>query len=136
MVTPWLSFPAYLAVQLGFAGVLGAQIYHLRAEINSRQVAAAFALVGLVVLPPLSMPAFIQWLGWLAATLVVVLFAIRPHFLPDQIWTLQFALRYAAFAMLVIAIWGIIGNLSSPLIILGLCASLAAVLAWNRGTTT
>ena len=133
MLTKWLSIPTFLAVLLGFAGVLGTQLYYLRAKLNSRQVAAALALSGLVMLPPLSLPILPQWIGWFAAFLVVVLFTLRPIILPSELWSLRFALGYNSLTMVLVALWGIASGFSSrPWIYLGGFAILAAFLSWHR----
>ena len=132
----WLSLPAFLAINLGFAGLLGTLIYSLRSQANTRQVAAAIALGGLVMLPPLSLPPLSQWLSWLAAILVVVLFALRPAFIPSQIWTLRFAYRYIAITMALVALWGFSSGLIPPVYVLGVLALFAGALAWHRSHLT
>ena len=136
MIATWISIPALLSVNLGFAGLLGSQIYRLRSQANSRQVAVALAISGLVMLPPLSLPPIPQSIGWLAATLVVVLFALRPNILPHQLWTLRFGFRYSCLAMILVAVWGLSVGFESPAFILGSFALLAAVLSWFRSRVT
>ncbi|MGD8456721.1 MAG: hypothetical protein PVF83_10075 [Anaerolineales bacterium] len=51
----------------------------LSSPVNNRQVAVAFIVGVLVMLPPLSMPHLSQWIGWLAATLVVLRSHTFPH---------------------------------------------------------
>jgi hypothetical protein len=132
MVSNWLSLPTLFAIQLGFSGVLGAQLYHLRSQFNSRQVAAAIAVGVPVMLSPLSMPALLQWLGWLAAILVVVLFALRPNHRFAPILTWRFAWRYAALVMALVALWSLFNGITSPLFILSGFAILAGGMAWHR----
>jgi hypothetical protein len=134
MLSFWLSLPAFLAINLGFAGLLGTLIYYIRSQANSRQVAAAIALGGLVMLPPLSLPPLSQWFSWFAAILVVVLFALRPAFFPPQVWTLRFAYRYTALTMALVALWGFSTGLIPPLYVLGVLALLAGALAWHRSS--
>jgi len=128
--------PVLMSVTLGFAGLLGTQIYHLRNQVSSHQVAVAFAIGGLVMLPPLSLPPLSQWIGWLAATLVVVLFAFRPHIFPAQLWTLRFGFRYASLAMALIAIGILFSKVSLPAYFLCALAALAGALSWFKSITT
>lgn len=133
----WISLPVLFIINLGFAGLLGTQIYHLRAKGEDRLAAAqnlllALALGGLVWLPQFSLPNLAQWFGWLAAVLVVGLFAARPKPLPRQLWTLRFAFRYAALAMLLVALWGLLPAITAPLILLSPAAVCAGALAWLR----
>ena len=132
MVSNWLSLPTLLAIQLGFSGVLGAQLFRLRSEFNSRQVAAAIAVGVPVMLSPLSMPALLQWLGWLAAILVVVFFALRPDHRFAGVWSWRFAWRYAALVMALVTLWSLSKGVSSPLFVLSGFAVLAGGMAWHR----
>lgn len=144
MTIPWLSLPTLLIIDLGFAGLLGTHLYYLRAHAahrrsaarsfphRARSIALALLLGGFVLLPPLSFPPLPQWLGWLAALLVVALFAFRPKPLPARLWTLSFAFRYAALTMLLVALWGLLSGFTSPQALFTLAALLAAALAWHR----
>ena len=132
MILMWISLTILLLITLGFAGLVGNYIYHLRSSVNSHQVASAFAIYGLVLLPPLSLPPISQWISWLVATLVVVIFAVRPIILPQQLWTIKFAFRYTSLVMVFIAIWSLAGGYSHPVIILGGFAALAALLSYLR----
>jgi hypothetical protein len=132
MMSVWITLPVLMSFTLGFAGLLGTHIYHLRNRVNSHQVAVAFAIGGLVMLPPLSLPPLSQWIGWLAATLVVVLFALRPHILPPLLWTLRFGFRYASLAMILIAIGILCSKIAPPLYLLSVLALLAGGLSWFR----
>ena len=98
-------------------------------------MAVAVAIDGLVMLPPLSLPPLSQWIGWLAATLVVVLFALRPHIFPPHLWTLRFGFRYASLAMVLIAVGVLSLQIAPPLYLLSVLAVLAGALSWFRSTT-
>ena len=127
MLIKWLSIITYFAVQLGFAGVFAIMLTYLRSTYNNRQMAAAGTLGGLVLLSPLSMPTFVQWLAWIAAILVVVLY-LWPGLLPVQFYFLPNVWRYAAVSMLLIAVWGAAHG--SLLTVISLFALLAAYSAW------
>lgn len=132
MLSVWVSPPTIIVISLGFAGLLGEQIRQLRSQLNTDQLAAALALVGLVLLPPLSLPPVTQWIGWAAAGLVIILFALRPPILPEYIYTNRFAWRYASFAMVLAALWNLLAGPSFPRPVLTLTAVLASLLAWRR----
>jgi hypothetical protein len=132
MFSVWVSPPTIIFISLGFAGLLGDQIHQLRSHLNRHQVVAVLALIGLVWLPPLSLPPVPQWLGWAAATLVIILFALRPNILPSQIFTHQFAWRYASLSMLLAAIWDLLAGPALPYHFLSLFALFAAFLTWKR----
>jgi hypothetical protein len=120
-------------ISLGFAGLLGEQIRQLRSRISRHQLAAALALFGLALLPPLSLPPVIQWIGWVTASLVIVLFALQPKVLPACLFTRSFAWRYASFAMLLAALWNILAGPGLPNLALSLLALFASLLCWKRG---
>lgn len=132
MFSVWVSPPTIIFISLGFAGLLGDQIRQLRSHLTRHQVAAVLALLGLVWLPPLSLPPFQQWLGWAAATVVIVLFAARPNILPAEIFSCRFAWRYTSIAMLLAAVWDLLAGPALPYHFLSLCALVAAFLAWKR----
>jgi hypothetical protein len=132
MNTVWVSPPTIIIISLGFAGLLGEQIRQLRSHLTKRQLAAALALVGLVMLPPLSLPPVIQWLGWAAASLVIALFTFQPKVLPESIFSRRFAWQYACFAMLLAALWNLLAGPGLPYLIIFLAAIYAALLSWKR----
>ena len=132
MISVWVSPPTILLISLGFAGLLGELIRRLRSRLNTSQLAAAIALIGLVLLPPLSLPPVTQWLGWAAAALVIFLFAFRPQILPAKIFSEQFAWKYASIAMFLAAIWNLVTGPSFPFIPISISAALAAFLSWKR----
>jgi hypothetical protein len=155
MYSVWVSPPAIIVISLGFAGLLGEQIRQLRSRLNQNkgksprfdrfeallrshkhQLAAVLALVGLVLLSPLSLPPVTQWISWTAASLVVALFAIRPKVLPTGMFTCRFAWQYASFSMLVAALWNLLAGPGLPYLVLGLVALFAALLSWKRSQTT
>lgn len=155
MYSVWVSPPTIILISLGFAGLLGEQIRQLHAHLNQNrvqrlsferleaqlrsnkhQLAAALALVGLVMLPPLSLPPVSQWIGWAAAGLVILLFSFRPKGLPAGLFTCRFAWRYAAFTMLLAALWSFLSGPDLPYIILSLIALLTALLSWRRSQTS
>ena len=132
MISVWVSPPTIIFISLGFAGLLGEIIRRLRSRLNTAQLAAAFALIGLVLLPPLSLPPVTQWLGWAAAIMVILLFAFRPQILPAKIFSEQFAWQYASIAMFLAAIWNLATGPSFPFIPISVSAALAAFLSWKR----
>ena len=132
MILMWISLTILLLITIGFAGLVGNYIYHLRSSVNSHQVASAIGIYGLILLPSLSLPPVSQWISWLVATLVVVIFAIRPTIFPHQLWTIKFAFRYTSLVMVLIAIWSLTEGYSHPVIILGGLAALAALLSYFR----
>ncbi|MEN8240982.1 MAG: hypothetical protein ABFS17_03590 [Chloroflexota bacterium] len=132
MISAWVSPPTIIFISLGFAGLLGELIRQLRSRINKFQLAAALALIGLVLLPPLSLPPVTQWFGWAAAGLVILLFAYRPQIFPAKIFSEQFAWQYASFAMFLAAIWNLVTGPSFPFIPISISAALAAFLSWKR----
>ena len=155
MYSVWVSPPAIIVISLGFAGLLGEQIRQLHSRLkqdrgrapclgrieallrsNKHQLAAALALVGLVLLPPLSLPPVTQWIGWVAAGLVIALFAVRPKSFPSGIFTCRFAWQYASFSMLVAALWNLLAGPGVPYLILSLTALLASLLSWKRSQNT
>lgn len=128
MFSDWLTFPAFIVLHLGYASVLGDQLYQLRWQGSRRQWAVALVILGLVFLPPLGLPAGLQWAAWLAAALLVVLFALYPHLLPPYLRCRQFLWHYCALAMGLVTIWGL---LHSEFLFSAL-AFCTGVLAWNR----
>ncbi len=126
----WLTLPAYLAVQLGFAGLFGMQIAHLRRSTSTAGVAIAILLAPLGMLPPHSMPEPLQTISRLMAALVVALFALS--ILPQRWHSQHFARRYGTLAMMAIACWGLSSGPAAPTFILGLLAALAAAMIWPR----
>ncbi|HKJ28302.1 MAG TPA: hypothetical protein VJ965_11735 [Anaerolineales bacterium] len=134
MSAVWLSSPALFVITLGFAGLLGELIYRLREAIQIRLAALAALFASLVLFPPLSLPGVLNWLLWLLALVVVVLFALRPDPLPSLFLTRRFALRYASAAMLLSAIWNVWTWPSFPSSLLVVSALAAACLAWLEST--
>ena len=132
MISAWVSPPTIIIISLGFAGLLGEQIRQLRAQLNKNQLAAALALVGLVLLPPLSLPPAAQWIGLAAASLVILLFALRPNILPAQIFSPSFAWRYTSFSMILAAVWNLVAGPSFPFLLVSTSAMLAAFFSWRR----
>jgi hypothetical protein len=132
MISVWVSPPTIIFISLGFAGLLGELIRQLRSRLNKSQLAAAVALIGLVLLPPLSLPPVTQWIGWTAACLVIFSFAFRPQILPAKFFSPSFAWRYASFAMLLAALWNLVTGPSFPFIPISLSAILAAFFSWKR----
>lgn len=128
----WVFPPTIIIISLGFAGLLGEQIRQLRSHLSSHQLAAALALVGLVLLPPLSLPPLTQWLGLAAASLVIILFALQPKFIPDSFFSLRFAWQYASFSMLLAALWNFFASPGQSYLVFGVMALFAAFLAWSR----
>jgi hypothetical protein len=135
MYSVWVSPPAIIVISLGFAGLLGEQIRQLRSQLTKHQLAAAIALVGLVLLPPLSLPPVPQWFGWAAAILVIALFALQPKSLPQIIFSPKFAWRYASFAMLLAALWYLLAGPYLPYLLVGLAALFASLFSWKRSQT-
>lgn len=129
----WITVIAYIIVHIGFSGMLGAFVYRLRVSASLSHTLAAFTTGSIVLLPPLSLPTWGQWISWVLALAVAGIFAIRPTNFPSRLWSSDFALGYASLAMGLIALWGIWDGLHSPTFLLSGMAVLASLLAWRRG---
>lgn len=130
MPITWFSSPTLFMITLGFAGFLGDLIYRLRERFSTSLVALCAFVLGMVIFPPLSLPTLMQRILWVAGTMVILAYALRPDSLPARLHTRRFALRYTAVAMLLSAIWYILSGPGFPAMVLSLCAGLAALLAW------
>ena len=132
MTASWLAIPTLFALQLGFAGVLGAQLYRLRSKPNNHLVAAVLLMAGLAVLTPLSMPTPLPFVGWAAASAVMLLFTFRPIERLEPLWSLPFTWRYGSLVMLLVASWGILRGSSWFWFVISGLALLASILAWGK----
>ncbi len=130
MSVTWVAYPALYIITIGFAGLLGELIFHLRSQFTPRILAAAMLLAGLVWFPPLSLPLTLQWGLWVSSGVVILLFALRPQPLPNQLFSRQFAMRYASIAMLISALWDVLAGPAFPAHALAIAALLASLLAW------
>ena len=128
MLFDWMTFPAFIALHLGYASVLGDQIHQMRLDRAHRQWAAAVIILGLVFLPPLGLPIGLRWAAWLAAAALAVVFALYPHLLPPGLRSKQFVWHYCALCMGLVTLWGLAYQewLFSGI---ALCTG---ALAWNR----
>ena len=144
MSVVWITSSTLFVITLGFAGLLGELIHHLRirrsaAKQNGIQVRLAGMSVFisiLVLLFPLSLPGTANWLLWLAAVCVIAIYALHRRALPPRLLTRRFAWRYTSAAMLLSAWWNfstgtaLPAGTSLPATLLAVSALLAALLAW------
>ncbi|MGD2026771.1 MAG: hypothetical protein PVI99_03065 [Anaerolineales bacterium] len=130
MAVFWFSSPTLFMITLGFAGLLGNLIYHLRERISPQLIALCALVLGMVILPPLSLPILLQRTLWGAGLIVILAYAVRPSTLPANLHTRRFAMRYTAVAMVLSAIWNILSGPSFPAMVLAAFACLAALMAW------
>jgi hypothetical protein len=129
MTFDWISLPALLAVQIGFAALLGAVLRN--AHTVAQRVAALvagllFVVAGLVLPLGLAYKAGL----WMFSAIAFAAFALRPFAFK---WPRRFGWLYAGFAMLLILAWSAAQGSPLPLLLLGVAAGLAAALAWRRG---
>ena len=124
-----------LTVYLGTAGVFGYSLRRLKEaqEAYSPLVSAVFSFLCLAAgsfILPFSIS--FQILLWLAALLIVLVYAMKPSNMPALFWSPRFAYRFSAIVMLLILLWGIFSKITIPTILLGGFAALAGILAWQR----
>ena len=125
-------------ITLGFAGLLGELIHHLQIRrsahkqngIQARLAGLSLFVSILVLLFPLSLPGMANWLLWLAALVVIGIYALYRRSLPPSLLTRKFAFRYTSAAMLLAAWWNYSTGPSLPAYLLAISALLAALMAW------
>ena len=128
MFSDWISFSALLAIQFGFAALLGAMVSQTRQSTERALLAASGLLyVGASLALPLS--AMFRLAVWLASALLFIGFlntrlSLRAN--PRLGWL------YLVFAMALIFSWSATQAPQLPLLALGATAAVAAALAWRR----
>ena len=132
MFTDGISFAALLAVQFGFAALLGAMVGQTRHSLDRVLLAASGLLyIGASLALPLSLMFLIA--VWAVSALLFVGFLnTRIVVRSDS----RLAWLYLAFAMALILAWGAAQAPHMPLVAIGATAALAAALAWRRSLSS
>lgn len=135
MLNALFSLLALLAIQLGFAGGLGAWLYRLR-TLPTYPVQVVGLVAGFLIYLPASiaLPFSFGWqvFIWSLGTTCLIAFTIRPVSLPAWIWRPDFAWKYTGITMGMILLWSLSQPTTAPGLLLGSLAALAGVLAWKR----
>jgi hypothetical protein len=123
------------AIYLGFAGFLGSLLYRFRRRLNWGMQGLMFVLtalifVGIAWLPLWSSQLMRIQLG--IVFLVVLLFSVRPVRRPEWIWKTSSAFRYLSLTLVLVVLWSLSGEITSPKLVLAPLAALAALLSWRR----
>lgn len=128
----WITLAALLAVHLGFAGLLGALIYRLRAR-KSASIDLVLLIFGLIVFvgASLALPfgPGMRLLFWIASLATMMVFAFQLEAIPNHPGMCWY---YAAGAMALILVWSLSRSWPMPLLALGIASAVAATLAWRR----
>jgi hypothetical protein len=133
MAITWISIPAVFAVQIGFAGLLGAltrqvQVRQARAARLAAMLLTAALLVTASYVLPMSGGMKAATFG--ASVLAAILTAWKLDWLSqneDWVWL------YIAMAMSLILVWSIAQSEPLLSVAISLAAGLAALLAARRG---
>ncbi len=131
MLLNWVSFSALLAIQFGFAALLGALVGQSRAILD-RVPLAASALLYIGASVALPMDFVLKLFVWLVSALLFIGFLNIPVTFRSRP---RFAWLYAVFAMVLVITWSAGQLVQPPLVALGAAAALAAGLAWRRSNT-
>lgn len=132
MFDNWISFSALLAVQFGFAALLGAMVGQTRRLIE-RVLLAASALLYIGASLALPLGLFFRIMVWVVSALLFYGFLNVPLALRSKP---RLAWLYIVFAMALILTWSAVQTPQVPLLALGASAALAAGLAWQRSITS
>ena len=138
MQTTLISNLALVTIQIGFAGLLGVLLSHLKGTGLRWKRLVGISLGALLFVPvtlALPMPAFWQCTVTLLALNLMVIYTLRPPVIPDCLWSPEFGWRYAGFVMALILVWSLANERTPAAILLGLLAALAGAMAWLRGIT-
>lgn len=124
-----ISLIALIAVQLGFAGLLGAKARQAKtiARVVLICLGALIFAVSILRLPLPTSPRIILWI----ASAVLFVYFFKPDILSGM--QVKLAWFYAGGAMLLILAWSATQSWLAPVFSLGLAAGLAGMLAWRRG---
>ena len=128
MFDNWFSFSALLAIQFGFAALLGAMVSQSRRPLERGLLAASGLLyLGASLALPLSL--LMRFAVWVASALLFAGFlnttmTLRAN--PRLGWL------YLVFAMALIFTWSTTQSAQIPLLGLGASAAIAAAFAWRR----
>ncbi len=136
-MTTWISNLALGTIQIGFAGLIGVLLNHLKGTGLRWKRLLGISLGALLFVPvtlALPMPTFWQCLVTLLALNLMVIYTLRPPVIPEWLWAPEFGWRYAGFVMTLILLWSLANGRTPAAILLGLLAALAGALAWLRGT--
>jgi hypothetical protein len=125
----WVSFSALLAIQFGFAALLGALVGQTRA-IMDRVLLAASALLFVGASVALPMALMFKLFVWAVSILLFIGFLDIPLAFRSKP---RFAWLYIVFAMALVITWSAAQAIQPQLLALGAAAALAAGLAWRRG---
>ncbi|MDA1330615.1 MAG: hypothetical protein O3B43_06090 [Chloroflexi bacterium] len=133
MVISWISIPAVFAVQIGFAGLLGALVRQIRARQALTGRLFAIVLAGFLILAacfvlPVNGAMKVAILA--ASVLAASVTAWKLDWISeneDWVWL------YVSTAMGLILVWSIAEAEPLPAVSISLAAALAALLAWRRG---
>lgn len=132
MAFAWLTIIAYFSIHIGFSAFLGTQVFHLRNSNKPVHSIAVLISASIILLSPLSLPLWGQWLSWVLAVLTSSIFTLRPKSFPPYLWSMKFALAYLSGTMLLVAIWEISQGIQLHSTLLSSLAALACILAWVR----
>jgi hypothetical protein len=132
MLLNWVSFSALLAIQFGFAALLGALVSQSRTVVD-RVLLAASALLFVGASVALPMTLMFKLFAWIVSALLFIGFLDIPLTIRSKP---RFAWLYVVFAMALIITWSAAQAIQPQLLALGAAAALAAGLAWRRSNTT
>jgi hypothetical protein len=133
MQIPWISFPALIAIHLGFAALLGVVSGAARGSRWQFATYCALAFGGLLFLGAnlaFPLPMWANSLLWIASAAA---FGLGYQFSEEAKPRAAFGWYYAGAAMLLVLVWGLVQDWRSPTLILGLSAALAAGISLRRG---
>ena len=128
LLSAWVSFAALLAVQMGFAALLG-KFAQYAGQASQRLVLAISGLFYVAASSALPMEIIPKIAIWLASACIFAYFA-RPA--SRLLWPARFAWHYAALAMCLVLLWSVMQGWPLPFLGLGSAAAFAATLAWRR----
>lgn len=128
----WLSSSTILLITVGFAGLLGELSYQLRKRLSTSIAVLSIPVLGMVILPPLSLPGILPWLLWISGFTVFILYFFRPAPLPQQLLTRRFAMRFIAITMVLCTLWNLQTDAGFPALLQAATAGATAIMAWSE----
>jgi hypothetical protein len=136
LISDGCAFLALLAIYAGLAAALGESFSHfqnVRQDAKQGLYSVSLGFVFLIAVLGTPLPPALMALSLVICLLAATLYALKPAYLPSWLWSPEFALRYLAGVMALIALWSLTQSSSTPSLALAPLALLSAILTWQRG---